>query len=90
MEMQGVCMALYNTKASDAPTGASPLKQNKFFYVYVLRSLIVNWIYVGYSEDIKKRLGEHNSGKSPSTCRYKPLELIHILLYHSSMMYYVF
>lgn len=65
-------MELHNTKASDAPTGAS-----KFFYVYVLRSLVRDWIYVGYSENIRQRLSEHNSGKSSSTSKFKPYELIH-------------
>jgi putative endonuclease len=55
----------------------------KFFYVYVLRSLVKDWIYVGYSENIKQRLLEHNSGKTPSTSRYKPYELIHYEAYRN-------
>ena len=48
----------------------------KFFYVYVLHNPIKNYIYIGYSENLKQRLGEHNSGKVKSTQFYKPLNLI--------------
>jgi putative endonuclease len=55
----------------------------KFYYVYILRSLVKDWIYVGYSENLKQRLVEHNSGKSPATSRYKPYELIHYEAYRN-------
>lgn len=48
----------------------------KFFYVYILYNPPNNFIYVGYSEDIKQRIKEHNSGKVKSTKHYKPLDLI--------------
>ena len=53
----------------------------KFFYVYVLKSLHKNFIYIGYSEDLKQRLEENNSGKSKSTKPYYPFELIHYEAY---------
>ena len=55
----------------------------KFYYVYIIKSLIKDQIYVGYTEDLKKRFKEHNHGDSPSTSKYKPFELIHYEAYRS-------
>jgi len=46
------------------------------FYIYVLHNSTKNFIYVGYSENLKQRFQEHNSGKVISTQFYKPLKLI--------------
>ena len=46
------------------------------FYVYVLKSKKKEWIYVGYTTDLKKRFGEHQKGLSPATKPYRPFELI--------------
>jgi len=53
----------------------------KFYYVYILYSKLKNFIYVGYSENLKQRVEEHNNGFSKSTKPYKPLELIHYEAY---------
>ena len=46
------------------------------FYVYILRSVLSpNEIYVGFSEDLKQRLKEHNSEKSIHTNKFKPWQL---------------
>ncbi|WP_184339691.1 GIY-YIG nuclease family protein [Prosthecobacter vanneervenii] len=43
------------------------------FYVYLLRSEShPSQIYTGFTEDLRQRLKEHNSGKSPHTRQYKP------------------
>lgn len=43
------------------------------FYVYILTSLVVpDTFYIGFTTDLKKRLEEHNSGKSIHTNKYKP------------------
>jgi putative endonuclease len=55
----------------------------KFYYVYVLYNKLKNFIYVGYSEDLKERVNYHNSGYVKSTKFYKPLELIHYEAYAS-------
>lgn len=52
-----------------------------FYYVYVLKSLVKDWIYVGYTLNIPVRLSEHNAGKTLSTSKYKPFELIHYEAY---------
>lgn len=48
----------------------------KFFYVYVLHNPVKNFIYIGYSENLKQKIQEHNSGKVQSTKFYKPLCLV--------------
>ncbi|OGB74983.1 hypothetical protein A2810_02755 [candidate division Kazan bacterium RIFCSPHIGHO2_01_FULL_49_10] len=47
------------------------------FYTYVLESIQFDQIYVGFTEDLKKRLIEHNQGLSPSTKPYRPWKLIY-------------
>jgi putative endonuclease len=47
------------------------------FYVYLIRSIsFSDQVYVGITEDLKKRLETHNSGGSVHTAKYKPWELI--------------
>ena len=52
-----------------------------FFYVYILHSWSKEFIYIGYSEDLKKRVNSHNKGENKSTKAYVPLELIHYEAY---------
>lgn len=47
-----------------------------FHCVYLLQSKIDESLYIGYTNNIKKRLLEHNSGKNFSTKRSKPWKLI--------------
>jgi putative endonuclease len=54
-----------------------------FFYVYVLHNSQKNFIYIGYSEELKSRIFDHNVGKVQSTKPYLPLELIHYEAYKS-------
>lgn len=53
----------------------------KFFYVYVLRSIKIDFIYIGYTENLKQRFSQHNSGESVSTKHYSPFDLIHYEAY---------
>ena len=52
-----------------------------FYYVYVLQSLKSNGLYIGYTEDLRKRLQEHNRGLNFSTKPHKPWKLIHYEAY---------
>ncbi len=47
------------------------------YYVYAIKSVARNYIYVGISENIIRRIHEHNSGKNKTTKPYKPFRLIH-------------
>lgn len=53
----------------------------QFHYVYILRSVEKNFIYTGYTTDLKRRLKEHNNGEELSTKHYAPFELIHYEAY---------
>jgi predicted GIY-YIG superfamily endonuclease len=46
-------------------------------YVYLLRSIShPNQRYVGLTADLKKRITEHNAGKSPHTDKFVPWQLV--------------
>jgi putative endonuclease len=47
------------------------------FFVYVLRSLKDSQFYVGYTDNLQKRITNHNAGKVFSTRFRVPLELIY-------------
>ena len=47
------------------------------FTVYALRSLSRNYIYVGMTSDLSKRLDRHNCGYERTTKPYRPFELIY-------------
>lgn len=48
-----------------------------FFYIYVLESLKDKNRYIGYTNNLRKRLEEHNLGKSFATASRIPLKLIY-------------
>lgn len=58
-----------------------PTTQMKFFYVYVLKSLSRDFVYVGFTSNLKKRFEKHNSGSEFSTKPYIPFEIIHYEAY---------
>lgn len=46
------------------------------FIVYVLRSISTGRLYVGFTEDLDKRLAAHNRGEVSSTKAYRPWKII--------------
>jgi|SRR3989338_6491913 len=52
-----------------------------FYYVYVLQSLKNNNLYIGFANDLRKRLQEHNKSLNFSTKSYIPWEIIHYEAY---------
>jgi len=48
-----------------------------FFYTYILKSLKDNNQYVGYTEDLNKRIEKHKKGLVLATKHRKPLKLIY-------------
>src|ERR1700683_1157459 len=47
------------------------------WYVYILRSInFPKQEYVGTTADLKRRLPEHNAGKSTHTAKFRPWELV--------------
>ncbi|BDX37592.1 hypothetical protein CYCD_09470 [Tenuifilaceae bacterium CYCD] len=47
------------------------------YTVYAIRSKIDGRIYVGFTQDVQRRLLEHNRGETKSTKGYRPWELIY-------------
>ena len=47
------------------------------YYVYVLKSLRNGRYYTGSTNDIERRLLEHNSGQSRYTSLTRPFKLVH-------------
>jgi putative endonuclease len=45
-------------------------------YVYILQSLVNSRYYIGSTDDIKRRIEEHNSGKSTYTRLTRPFKLM--------------
>jgi len=46
------------------------------FYTYILKSSKSNILYYGYTEDLRKRLEQHNSGRSTFTKAHIPWKLV--------------
>ena len=53
-----------------------PYEMN-MFYAYILKSKKSGRLYTGYTEDLRKRLKEHNRGESTYTKHRGPYELIY-------------
>jgi len=47
------------------------------FYVYIMRSEVREYWYVGLTNDLKKRFLRHQAGKNRTTSVYKPFKLIY-------------
>ena len=51
------------------------------FYVYILKSKKDHQLYIGSTNDLRRRLKEHNSGDIFSTKPRRPFELIYYEAY---------
>ncbi len=51
------------------------------YYVYILKSKLNGELYIGYTNNLKYRLNEHNCGEVSSTRRYMPWLLIYYEAY---------
>jgi putative endonuclease len=47
------------------------------YFVYVMKSKINGRLYKGITGNIEKRLKDHNSGKTRTTKKWKPYELVY-------------
>ena len=48
------------------------------FFVYILRSEQFGIFYVGHTDDLDKRVGEHQAGRSPYTKFRGPWKLVYV------------
>ena len=46
------------------------------YYIYLIKSLKDNHYYIGQTNNLEKRLAQHNSGKVKSTSKRRPFKLI--------------
>ena len=49
----------------------------KWYFTYVLRSKKDLNLYIGWTDDLKKRVESHNNGRVKATAERRPLELIY-------------
>ena len=54
------------------------------YYVYAIKSIERIYIYVGMTNNIERRLAQHNNGQNRSTKAYKPFKLIYKEIYNTS------
>jgi len=55
----------------------------KFYYVYILKSKVKKFIYVGFTTNLIRRFKEHNNKEELSTKHYSPFDLIHYEAYRN-------
>ncbi len=48
------------------------------YYVYAIKSLERTYIYVGMTDNVERRLDQHNKGQNLSTKAYTPFKLIYV------------
>ena len=53
------------------------------YCVYVLHSVADDFLYAGFSTNLKQRLTDHFNGQVPATAPRRPLHLIHVEYYLS-------
>lgn len=53
------------------------------FIVYILQSLKNGRYYVGHTNDIERRLSQHNNGSSEYTKKYIPWKLVYTEKYNT-------
>ena len=53
------------------------------YCVYLLRSERGKGVYVGQTQDITKRLAQHNAGRVKSTCSRRPWKLVGYEVYET-------
>ncbi|MBK7288955.1 MAG: GIY-YIG nuclease family protein [Chitinophagaceae bacterium] len=46
-------------------------------FVYAIKSLSRNYLYVGMTNNLERRIAEHNNGENKSTKAYRPFKLIY-------------
>ena len=49
----------------------------KKYFVYVLKSEVDGRLYKGFTDNISRRMQEHNNGKMKSTKGYKPWKIVY-------------
>lgn len=53
------------------------------YYLYILESQTKPWRYIGTTDDVDKRIHEHNRGKTRSTKPYRPFIIIYTEIFEN-------
>ena len=53
------------------------------FFVYAVKSLSRNYIYVGLTDNFDRRFKEHQSGKNKTTKAYRPYKILLVEKYET-------
>ncbi len=53
------------------------------WYTYIIKSKSCNKYYIGYTENLEKRLREHNGGKTKSIKAFIPFDIIYYESYNN-------
>ena len=70
---------IYRTKYfGGSPACAGRSDGRIMWFVYVIKSQIRNWYYVGSTNNLERRLTEHNNGKVSSTKRMIPFNIVFV------------
>lgn len=51
------------------------------FYVYLIKSKVDSKLYIGFTQDLRRRFAEHNAGQSQATKSRGPFELVYYEAY---------
>jgi putative endonuclease len=62
----------------------SSLKISILYSVYIIKSRIKDWWYVGMTANLQKRLQQHNLGQNKSTKPYLPFDIIATEIFQTS------
>jgi putative endonuclease len=55
------------------------------FFVYAISSELKNYIYVGLTDNVDRRVSQHNAGYEKTTKPYKPFKLILVESFQTRM-----
>lgn len=72
-----------NTPATACRRGPAAAGGPSMYYTYILQSQKSNRYYIGSTNDVEKRIREHNSGKTTSTRKRGPFILVYLESYDS-------
>ena len=53
-------------------------------YVYLLKDPNSDWIYIGYTSNLRRRLKEHREGQTQTTRRFSSIQLVYYEAYKSA------
>ena len=55
------------------------------YFVYAIESIIDNYIYVGLTENVNRRIEQHNNGWNKTTRSYRPFKILLIERYSTRL-----